>query len=63
MREKSEELRAAVEEWQLRNGTAGPQTLNPAAGQAPRPLLTTGFLDGAVPIVDVYELKVPPPAV
>ncbi len=45
-----EELRAAVEEWQVKRGTA-------AAG-AQR--LTTAFLDGIYPIVDVYELKVPP---
>ncbi|KAL4432560.1 hypothetical protein ABPG77_000497 [Micractinium sp. CCAP 211/92] len=47
-REKGEELRAAVEEWQVKRGTA-------AAG-AQR--LTTAFLDGIYPIVDVYELKV-----
>lgn len=44
-----EELRAAVEEWQVKRGTA-------AAAGAQR--LTTAFLDGIYPIVDVYELKV-----
>lgn len=44
-REKGEELRAAVEEWQTKR-------------QVPEPRLTTGFLDGVVPIVDSYELKV-----
>ncbi|KAL4436854.1 hypothetical protein ABPG75_003993 [Micractinium tetrahymenae] len=48
-REKGEELRAAVEEWQVKRGTA-------AAAGAQR--LTTAFLDGIYPIVDVYELKV-----
>ena len=42
-----EELRAAVEEWQQKRGT-------PVGGQR----LTTAFLDGTHPIVDVYELKV-----
>ncbi|KAI3425893.1 hypothetical protein D9Q98_007866 [Chlorella vulgaris] len=46
-REKGEELRAAVEEWQQKRGT-------PAGSQR----LTTAFLDGTHPIVDVYELKV-----
>lgn len=46
-----EELRAAVEEWQVKRGTA-------AAAGAQR--LTTAFLDGIYPIVDVYELKVGP---
>ncbi|KAL3152607.1 hypothetical protein ABBQ32_001625 [Trebouxia sp. C0010 RCD-2024] len=45
MREKGEELRAAVEEWQTKR-------------EVPEPRLTTGFLDGIVPIVDSYELKV-----
>ena len=45
-REKGEELRAAVEEWQTKR-------------EVPEPRLTTGFLDGIVPIVDSYELKVP----
>ncbi len=40
-----EELRHAVEEWQMKRGTVGPR-------------LTTGFLDGTNPIVDMYELKV-----
>ena len=53
MREKSEELRAAVEEWQQR---ADSESAVPCA--PPRPRLTTGFLDGTHPIVDVYELKV-----
>lgn len=44
-REKGEELRGAVEEWQQKRAASGPR-------------LTTGFLDGASPIVDVYELKV-----
>lgn len=44
-----EELRAAVEEWQQKRGT-------PAGSQR----LTTAFLDGTHPIVDVYELKVGP---
>ena len=44
-REKGEELRAAVEEWQTKR-------------EVPEPRLTTGFLDGVVPIVDSYELKV-----
>ena len=44
-REKGEELRAAVEEWQTKRAV-------------PEPRLTTGFLDGIVPIVDSYELKV-----
>lgn len=52
MREKSEELRAALEEWQTHaEADASP-------GALPRPRLTTGFLDGTHPIVDVYELKV-----
>ena len=42
-----EELRAAFDDWQTKRGTA--------AGQ---PRLTTAFLDGTHPIVDVYELKV-----
>ncbi|DBA96975.1 TPA: hypothetical protein ACH3X1_001299 [Trebouxia sp. C0004] len=45
MREKGEELRAAVEEWQTKRAV-------------PEPRLTTGFLDGIQPIVDSYELKV-----
>lgn len=45
-REKGEELRAAVEEWQTKRAV-------------PEPRLTTGFLDGIQPIVDSYELKVP----
>lgn len=44
-REKGEELRAAVEEWQTKRAV-------------PEPRLTTGFLDGIQPIVDSYELKV-----
>ena len=44
-REKGEELRAAVEEWQDKRNV-------------PQPRLTTGFLDGVQPIVDSYELKV-----
>ena len=44
-REKGEELRAAVEDWQTKR-------------EVPEPRLTTGFLDGIVPIVDSYELKV-----
>lgn len=36
-----------MEEWQQKRGT-------PAGGQR----LTTAFLDGTHPIVDVYELKV-----
>ncbi|PSC74445.1 MAP kinase phosphatase with leucine-rich repeats 3 [Micractinium conductrix] len=47
-REKGEELRAAVEEWQAKQGPA------PAGAQR----LTTAFLDGTHPVVDVYELKV-----
>ena len=46
-REKGEELRAAVEEWQDKRNV-------------PEPRLTTGFLDGIQPIVDSYELKVHP---
>ncbi len=42
-----EELRAAVEEWQLKRGSPG------GGGQR----LTTAFLDGTHPVVDVYELK------
>lgn len=38
-----------MEEWQVKRGTA-------AAAGAQR--LTTAFLDGIYPIVDVYELKV-----
>ena len=45
--EKGEELRAAVEEWQTKRAVREPR-------------LTTGFLDGIVPIVDSYELKVLP---
>lgn len=45
-REKGEELRAAVEEWQVKRS-------GPGARQ-----LTTAFLDGTHPVVDVYELKV-----
>eukprot|EP00887_Chlorella_sp_A99_P007916 scaffold12.g7916.t1 len=45
-REKGQELRAAVEEWQQKRAAEG----------APR--LTTGFLDGSSAIVDIYELKV-----
>jgi hypothetical protein len=52
MREKAEELRGAVEGWQARaDGSEG-------AGPPPRPRLLACFLDGAHPIVDVYELKV-----
>jgi atypical dual specificity phosphatase len=52
MREKGEELRAAVEEWQARaDSSEGPDA-------PPRPRLLASFLDGAHPIVDVYELKV-----
>ena len=40
-----EQLRDAVEEWQIKR----------QQGTAPR--LTTGFLDGTHPIVDAYELK------
>ncbi|CAL8468092.1 g7631 [Coccomyxa elongata] len=47
MRERGEELRAAVEEWQAKRASCS---------GAPR--LTTGFLDGTCPIVDAYELKV-----
>lgn len=43
-----EELRAAVEEWQLKRGSAGDGAQR----------LTTAFLDGTHPVVDVYELKV-----
>lgn len=39
------ELRGAVDEWQRKRSSPGP-------------LLTTGFLDGVRPVVDVYELKV-----
>ena len=43
----AEELRGAVEDWQAKH--SGPET----------PLrLTTGFLDGTSPVVDIYELKV-----
>lgn len=52
MREKSEELRGAVEEWQARADSSE------AASAPPRPRLLACFLDGAHPIVDVYELKV-----
>eukprot|EP00891_Asterochloris_glomerata_P005711 jgi/Astpho2/5711/e_gw1.00079.125.1_t len=45
MRERGEELRTAVEEWQDKRSV-------------PQPRLTTGFLDGTHPIVDSYELKV-----
>lgn len=38
------ELRGAVEEWQQKRDV--------------RSRLTTGFLDGVRPVVDVYELKV-----
>ena len=48
-REKGEELRAAVEEWQDKRNV-------------PQPRLTTGFLDGIQPIVDSYELKVTLPS-
>jgi hypothetical protein len=42
-----EELRAAVEEWQAKHS------------RPDMPLqLTTGFLDGTSPVVDIYELKV-----
>ena len=43
-----EELRAALEEWQDRRLTTA---------DAPS-RLSTGFLDGNNPIVDIYELKV-----
>ena len=52
MREKSEELRGAVEEWQAR------ADCGEGASAPPRPRLLACFLDGAHPIVDVYELKV-----
>ena len=39
------ELKAAVEEWQRKRNV-------------PEPRLTTGFLEGTHPVVDVYELKV-----
>lgn len=42
-----EELRTAVEEWQIKHSQP-----NPSAK------LTTGFLDGTHPVVDAYELKV-----
>ena len=43
----AEELRGAVEDWQAKH--SGPEM----------PLrLTTGFLDGTSPVVDIYELKV-----
>ncbi|KAK9816445.1 hypothetical protein WJX72_000348 [[Myrmecia] bisecta] len=45
IRENGEKLRAAVEEWQLKRNV-------------PEPRLTTGFLDGTNPIVDIYELNV-----
>lgn len=44
-RERGVQLREAVDEWTARNGVA-------------RGELTTGFLDGTHPLVDVYELKV-----
>lgn len=50
-REKIEELRMAVDEWQTRRAKS-------AEGGTAGLLLTTGFLDGAHPIVDLYELKV-----
>ena len=49
------ELRAALEEWQDRRAAE-----SSAACELTRPRLTTGFLDGTHPIVDCYELKVPP---
>ena len=52
MREKSEELRGAVEGWQAR------ADCSEGASAPPRPRLLACFLDGAHPIVDVYELKV-----
>ncbi|KAK9822629.1 hypothetical protein WJX81_000355 [Elliptochloris bilobata] len=53
MRERGEELRTAVEEWQAkRSGTPGTPRLSAASA------ITTGFLDGTHPIVDAYELKV-----
>lgn len=52
MREKSEELRTALEEWQVRADA------DSSSAAHPRPRLTTGFLDGTHPVVDVYELKV-----
>ena len=39
------ELKAAVEDWQMKRNV-------------PEPRLTTGFLEGTHPVVDVYELKV-----
>lgn len=44
-RERGVQLRQAVEEWTARNGVA-------------HGVLTTGFLDGTHPLVDIYELKV-----
>lgn len=42
-----EEMRAAVDEWQAKHS------------RPDMPLqLTTGFLDGTSPVVDIYELKV-----
>ncbi len=43
-RARGQELRHAVDEWQSKHGVER--------------VLTTGFLDGTHPIVDVYELKV-----
>ena len=39
------ELKDAVEEWQMKR-------------HVPEPRLTTGFLEGTHPVVDIYELKV-----
>jgi atypical dual specificity phosphatase len=47
IRDKGVELRNAVEEWQQKRSR-----------DPDLPLLTTGFLDGALPLVDSYELKV-----
>ncbi|KAL6785276.1 hypothetical protein ACKKBG_A03170 [Auxenochlorella protothecoides x Auxenochlorella symbiontica] len=44
-RARGSELRGAVEEWQQKRDASGSR-------------LTTGFLDGVRPVVDVYELKV-----
>lgn len=47
----AEEMRGAVEDWQAKHS------------RPEMPLrLTTGFLDGSSPVVDIYELKVWLPA-
>jgi atypical dual specificity phosphatase len=46
VRGKADELRCAVDQWQDKR-CRGPGALR----------LTTGFLDGTHPIVDIYELK------